>query len=312
MRETNPLRSDPCSHCGGMHDSTGCRFKNAECHYCHKRGHIAAICRQKPKRQSTPQRRSTYVVEVEGTDTPAEYTELLNNVHTPNSKPLLATLQIQGAPVEMEIDTGATLSVMAYDTYSSTWNGDQAPPIKPTTANLCTYTGKAIKVVGAIDVDVEYEGQQAKLNLVIVDGKGQPLLGRDWLHHIRLDWGQFHKVDVEQSTQLKQILSKHATLFKPGLSKIAGMKAKFYLKKDAKPKFCRARQVPFAIRAKVEKEIDRLVADGVMEPVKYLEWATPVVPVMKTGQFSCAVIIRSRSTRPQRRTPTPYLVSRRC
>ena len=193
-------------------------------------------------------------MEVEGT--PAEYTEPLNNVHTPNSKPLLATLRIQGAHVEMEIDTGATLSVMTYDTYSNTWNGDQAPPIKPTTANLRTYTGEAIKVVGAIDVDVEYEGQQAKLNLVIVDGKGPSLLGRDWLHHIRLDWAQFHKVDAEQSVQLEQILSKHAALFEPGLGKIAGTKAKFYLKKDAKPKFCRARQVPFAIRAKVEKEID--------------------------------------------------------
>ena len=122
-------------------------------------------------------------MEVEGTDTPAEYTEPLNNVHTPNSKPLLATLQIQG--VEMELDNGAALSVMTYNTCSNTWNGDQAPPIKPTTANLRIYTGEAIEVVGAIDVDVEYEGQQAKLNFVIVDGRGPPLLGRDWLHHIR-------------------------------------------------------------------------------------------------------------------------------
>ena len=27
-------------------------FKNAECHYCHKRGHIAAMCCQKLMRQS--------------------------------------------------------------------------------------------------------------------------------------------------------------------------------------------------------------------------------------------------------------------
>ena len=85
----------------------------------------------------------------------------------------------------MEIDTGAGLSVMTYNTCCTTWNGDQAPPIKPTTANLCTYTGQAIKVVGAIDVDVEYEGQKAKLNFVIVDDKGPPLLGQDRLHHIR-------------------------------------------------------------------------------------------------------------------------------
>ena len=116
---------------------------------------------------------------------------------------------------------------------------------------------------------------------MIVDVTGPSLLGRDWLHHIRLDWFQFHKVDAEQNTRLEQILSKHAALFEPGLGKIAGTKAKFYLKKCAKPKFCRARQVPFAIQVKVEKEIDRIVADGVMEPVKYSEWATPVVLVMK-------------------------------
>ena len=120
----------------------------------------------------------------EGTDTPAECTEPLNNVHTPNSKPLPATLKIQGASVVMEIDTGAALSVMTYNTCSTTWNGDQAPPIKPTTTNLRIYTGEAIEVVGAIDVDVKYEGQQAKLNLVIVDGRGPPLLRPDWLHHI--------------------------------------------------------------------------------------------------------------------------------
>ena len=91
-------------------------------------------------------------------------------------------------------------------------------------------------------------------------------------------------------------MSKHAALFEPGLGKIAGTKAKFYLKKGAKPKFCWARQ------AKVEKEIDRLVANGVLESVKYSEWATPVVPVMKTGQFSCDYKI---TVKPQRWTPTP-------
>lgn len=40
-------------------------------------------------------------------------------------------------------------------------------------------------------------------------------------------------------------------------------------------------QVPYALKAKVEAEIDRLVKEGVLEPVQFSEWATPVVPVLK-------------------------------
>ena len=39
--------------------------------------------------------------------------------------------------------------------------------------------------------------------------------------------------------------------------------------------------MPFAIREKVEQEIDRQVEEGILEPVKFSEWATPVVPIIK-------------------------------
>ena len=77
------------------------------------------------------------------------------------------------------------------------------------------------------------------------------------------------------------VLGKHTTLFEAGLGTIQGLEAKLYLKEGAKPRFCRARQVPFAIREKVEIEIDRQVALGILEPLKFSEWATPVVPIIK-------------------------------
>ena len=40
-------------------------------------------------------------------------------------------------------------------------------------------------------------------------------------------------------------------------------------------------QVPFAICEKVEQEIDRQVEEGILEPVKFSEWATPVVLIIK-------------------------------
>ena len=77
------------------------------------------------------------------------------------------------------------------------------------------------------------------------------------------------------------MLTKHSSLFQPGIGKISGTTAKLYLKPGAKPKFCRARTVPTALREKIEQEIARQVEEGILEQVNFSEWATPVVPVIK-------------------------------
>jgi hypothetical protein len=285
-------KAQPCKHCGGPHAPLKCRFRGAECHYCHKRGHTAPICcqrlhkqQQQQQQSSTPFKKPTHSLDAERVGTPPEYDDPMNNIHAVPSvesrKPYVVQVIVHGKPVCMEVDTGATLSVMTHDTYLATWGSAEAPLIKPSSAHLCTYTGQTLTAVGMVEVDVQYGEQQATLNLVIVDGKGPPLLGRDWLAVIRLDWGQFHKVEVEVNGTLEAVLGRHSTLFKAGLGTIHGLEAKLYLKDGAKAKFCRVRQVPFAVREKVEIEIDRQVALGILEPVKFSEWATPVVPIMK-------------------------------
>jgi len=76
--------------------------------------------------------RST-IAESEDVD-PAEYP--MYSFHSSESQPLAVELQIQNVPVSMEVDTGASLSIMSRQTYSSTWSKECLPLLKPTEATM--------------------------------------------------------------------------------------------------------------------------------------------------------------------------------
>ena len=59
--------------------------------------------------------------------------------------------------------------------------------------------------------------------------------------------------------------------------------ANLYLKPNCQPKFVKARPVPFAIKPAVDRELDRLEQEGIIEKVTHSEWASPVVAVPKHG-----------------------------
>ena len=48
------------------------------------------------------------------------------------------TLTIQGEQLQMELDTGAAVSVMSEQTYKTVWNAEKAPPIEPAHAGSAT------------------------------------------------------------------------------------------------------------------------------------------------------------------------------
>ena len=66
-----------------------------------------------------------------------------------STKPLLVTVELNQAPVDMEVDTGASFSLISKDTYDKLWpNLTTAPPLQTSDILLQTYTGKHLVVVG--------------------------------------------------------------------------------------------------------------------------------------------------------------------
>ena len=81
---------------------------------------------------------------------------------------------------------------------------------------------------------------------------------------------------------MTKVLSKHGALFSSELGKAKHIEAKLHLDPEATPRFCNARPVPYALREKVENELNRLEREGIIEPVQFSDWAAPIVPVMKS------------------------------
>ena len=124
----------------------------------------------------------------------------------------------------MEVDTGATLSIISHKTYEQLWDRKNAPKITPIKALLKTYTGESIKVLGELNVDVLLDKQQKYLNLLVVDGDGPSLLWRNWLEKVTIDWSQLHQ--FRTSNDLKDILDRYSSLFSDVLGKVDTVRAR--------------------------------------------------------------------------------------
>ena len=82
-------------------------------------------------------------------------------------------------------------------------------------------------------------------------------------------------------TDLNEMLETHSSIFQEGLGKVEGVKGKIYVDSTERPRLFKARPVAYALREKTERELDRLVQQGTLEPVEFSEWATPIVPIVK-------------------------------
>ena len=96
-----------CHRCGGNHDSARCCFKEYVCHYCKKRGHLASVCRK--KKADTLKAEQTH--QVGATLDEGEEYDMYTINDTGSSEPLIADVTMNGIPMAMEVDTGASVSL---------------------------------------------------------------------------------------------------------------------------------------------------------------------------------------------------------
>ncbi|XP_061728164.1 uncharacterized protein K02A2.6-like [Cydia pomonella] len=268
-------RETACRHCGANHNPRGCKFARANCNYCKKVGHTVAVCWNRNKKKIN-------LVEVEELDDSKEdfaYMNEILQVHVKSSaeqasSKIFTIIKLHDKEVQFEVDSGAARTVISYET----WRNLQFKiKLEDANINLITWGRHPIKLKGLAKVKVGYKGLEHELTIIVAEDRGPNILGRNWFVPLGIQVeGLCWTSQVPEELQLK-----YPKVFSDQLGCYTGPPAKLILKNEAQPKFLKCRPIPYALREEVKTELKRLEAIGVLTPVRYSDWATPLRIVRK-------------------------------
>ena len=130
--------------------------------------------------------------------------------------------------------------------------------IQDLTAEIAIRRATAAEVVSK-----ETQAMRESATGPVMDGEGQlPLMGRDWMSLLQFDVVALMKqmTQVHQTSEdsmATEIMTEFADVFKDELGILKGIEAAITVQEFAPPQFRKPRPVPFALRDKVEKQLDK-------------------------------------------------------
>jgi len=106
-----------------------------------------------------------------------------------SERPFLTDVYIDGKKVQMEIDTGSAVSLIP----EGIWRRLKRPKLNKVNARLKSYTGPLLEIKGQFEAEVGAERATQKLQVLVVEGTGPALFGRNWLRKLHLNWKKIYK-----------------------------------------------------------------------------------------------------------------------
>ncbi|XP_044766147.1 uncharacterized protein K02A2.6-like [Coccinella septempunctata] len=284
-RNTEPPRtSEKCRACGKPdHEKAKCSFRNYFCRICNKKGHLAVVCFENKANENKNTKyilNRHYYVE-DQRPLPHDDLELFSIENEGDrGSSFKIDLTVNKVKLTFQIETGASVSAISEKCYK---NKLSHLPLLKTDKVFYFYNGMRVLPVGYINADITYNSVKKHLKIYVMINGGPPNAGRDLLEMYNSKFSDVNFVRVEHRN-LDELLTKYKNLFELGLGKFTKGTASINIKDIVTPHFIKYRPVPYAIKEKVEIELNRLLSLGVIEPVDFSDWATPVVPVLKKGE----------------------------
>jgi predicted aspartyl protease len=281
-----------------FHAGKPCKFKDAECFYCKKLGHIAKACHKKQRDSRGGQRPDKRVNQMTGEDenwreggvepqqrqepsirtlgsSPGSPTGQIFTIHDggedPRNLALKVPIKVGGRRMKVDHDTGADETVMSKVQWDSL--GLRDIQLESPTTRLTSYSGNALDIEGVAKVSVEIGGRICEVSIFIINGEGPALLGKSWLASFGREFvfQQLQRASAigailseTSSPALRKLLSQFGNSFASEtdaeVNRLSIPPVTLYMnEKTAIPKFCRARPIPLALQNIFKEEIQGMV-----------------------------------------------------
>ena len=296
-----------CRYCGQHHvrDKDKCPARGKKCTACGIMNHIEAVCRSKQSSASGPQsgqnsrqhnhkgnsgnkikssrqtNNGQHVRTVEQSLSDYEiltvtHNEDVNSVHRNHSSKIFAMLNVEGTPVNFQIDSGATCNIVPKAC---------VPPGIPMDNDgklLHMYNDTSMRSLGTCQLKIinPANGRKYKTDFVVIDRDVVPLLGSRAAVGMNLINVQYdniqaspdvaHMTDTQHSNTataltMRDIVKDYADVFEGQ----GCMEGELNLQVDptVKPVKMPLRRLPLALKESVKQELDRLESLNIITPV---------------------------------------------
>ena len=186
----------PCLSCDERHEWQDCKFRQVECYKCHKKGHLARVCRSKNITSfpvgSARNTASGKLHARKGNETLGRPHSFINRITSPYFAPVLqfqqtgnfvTRLYMNAHPLSIQLDTESPITILS----CNNWKNIGSPALNPVSVCAQSYSGDSLSFTGEVSTKLEFQGRVFSTIVQITNTSAISILGRDIILLLGLD-----------------------------------------------------------------------------------------------------------------------------
>ena len=298
QRQQPKISNNKCRNCGGEYPhpggATSCPANGKSCYGCGKIGHYGSVCRagqnrssgqptngnrgQQQNRDGTQSGRGhrqqvryvqdtpTHVIQDSDDDFSYGIHDVTKHVCyvTKHDKPE-AVVFVDGVRFKMMIDTGSNIDTISHRQYNELFK-EQHPVLDMYESHAFPYASKkALPVIGTFQAEIASKHAKLQTTLHVVQQAKQSLISYQTSVALKLVTITNTIDDEHVPSSVDSITQEYADRF-VGIGKFTDYQIKLHIDPEVKPVAQPPRKQPFHTRKKVDKELNHLLEQDIIEP----------------------------------------------